>query len=118
MFLFHFAPWCGLGLGFSTLAQLLRDGLRFVKIISRSHSALAAEILFLRKQLADYREREIGPRRLTNAARWSLLLWSCLFDGKGALTVVTPATFTRWHGKVETILGGLHHEYWLEKCVA
>jgi hypothetical protein len=52
MFLFRFAPWCGLRLGFSTLAELLRDGLRFVKIISRSHSALAAEILFLRKQLA------------------------------------------------------------------
>jgi hypothetical protein len=52
MFLFHLAPWRELRLGFSTLAELLRDGLRFVKTIPRSRTALAAEILFLRKQLA------------------------------------------------------------------
>jgi hypothetical protein len=34
----------------------------------RSLPALVAENLFLRKQLAFYREREIEPRRLTDAA--------------------------------------------------
>ena len=79
MFLFHLAPWRDLRLGFSTLAELLRDGLRFVKTIPRSRTALAAEILFLPKQLAYYQEHEIRPRRLSDAARLSLLLWSRLF---------------------------------------
>ena len=39
----------------------------------RSRSALVAEKLFLRKQLAFYREREIEPRRLTDVARLCLL---------------------------------------------
>ena len=95
MFLFHLAPWRDLQFGFSTLAELLRDGLRFLKTIPRSRTALAAEILFLRKQLADYQEHEIRPRRLSDAARLSLLLWSRLFEWKGALTVVTPATAVR-----------------------
>ena len=97
MFRFHLAPWRDLRLGFSTLAELLRDGLRFVRAIPRSRMALAAEILFLRKQFGYYQEHEIRPRRLSDAARLSLLLWSRLFDWRGALTVVTPATFVRWH---------------------
>jgi glycine/D-amino acid oxidase-like deaminating enzyme len=72
MFLFHLAPWRDLRLGFSTLAELLRDGLRFVKTVPRSRTALAAEILFLRKQLAYNQEHEIRPRRLSDAARLSL----------------------------------------------
>lgn len=99
MFVFHLSPWRDLRLGFSTLAELLRDGLRFVKTIPRSRTALAAEILFLRKQLAYYREHEIRPRRLSDPARLLLPLWSRLFDWKGALMVVTPATFIRWHRK-------------------
>jgi putative transposase len=99
MFLFHLAPWRDLRLAFSTLTELLRDGLRFLKTVPRSRTALAAEILFLRKQLAYYQEHEIRPRRLSDPARLSLLLWSRFFDWKGALTVVTPATFVRWHRK-------------------
>jgi len=66
---------------------------------SRSRTALAAEVLFLRKQLAYYRDHEIRPRCLTDAARLSLVLWSRLFDWKEALMVVTPGTFLRWHRK-------------------
>src|ERR1700730_19163662 len=61
-----------------------------------SHSALAAENLFLRKQLAFYQEHKIRPRRLSNAARFSLLLWSRLFDWQAALAIVKPDTFLRW----------------------
>ena len=39
-----------------------------------SRSVLLAENLFLRKQLAFYQERQIRPRRLTAAARFSLVL--------------------------------------------
>src|ERR1700737_429293 len=70
----------------STLLILINaahDGLRFLRQMACSHSALAAENLFLRKQLAFYQEHKIRPRRLSNAARFSLLLWSRLFDWQG-----------------------------------
>jgi len=59
-----------------------------------------AENLFLRKQLAFYKEREIRPRRLTNAARLSLALWSRFFAWRSALMVVKPATLIGWHRKM------------------
>src|ERR1019366_6365687 len=77
--------------------ELLQDGLQFMNVIART--AVAAEVLFLRKQLASYQDHNIRPRRLTDAAQLSLVLWSRLFDWKEALTIVTPATFIRWHRK-------------------
>ena len=79
--------------------ELLHDGLQFINVVARSRTAVAAEALFLRKQLAYYQEHKIRPRRLTDAARLSLVLWSRLFAWKEALTVVTPAPFVRWHRK-------------------
>jgi hypothetical protein len=58
------------------IVDLMGDGLRLVRLALRSHSALSAEILFLRKQLAFYEERHTEPRRLTDSARASLVLWS------------------------------------------
>ena len=81
------------------LWELLRDGFQFMNVAARSRTAVAAEVLFLRKQLAYYQDHQIRPRRLTDAARLSLVLWSRLFAWKEALTVVTPATFVRWHRK-------------------
>src|SRR5271169_4149236 len=83
----------------TALWELLRDGLQFLNIVARSPTAVAAEVLFLRKQLAHYQDHNIRPRRLTDAARLSLVLWSRLFDWKEALTVVTPATLIRWSRK-------------------
>ena len=67
--------------------------------IARSRAALGAEVLFLRKQLAYYQEHEIRPRRLTDAGRLSLALWSRFFDWKESLAIVTTETFIRWHHK-------------------
>jgi putative transposase len=72
-------------------------GLRFLHTLCHSRSASAAEILFLRKQLAYYQEHQVKPRRLTDAARLSMLIWSRFFDWKEALVVVKPDTFIRWH---------------------
>jgi transposase InsO family protein len=77
--------------------DLMGDGLRFFCLPVRSHSALSAEVLFLRKQLAFYEEREMQPRRLTNSARLSLVLWSELFDWRSALVIVKPETLIGWH---------------------
>ena len=49
-------------------------GVQFLNVVARSRTALAAEVLFLRKQLAYYRDHEIRPRCLTDAARLSLVL--------------------------------------------
>ncbi|HVB85114.1 MAG TPA: hypothetical protein VNK23_00410 [Candidatus Dormibacteraeota bacterium] len=80
-------------------SDLIADGLQFFRFIVRSQSALSAEILFLRKQLAFYEERQTEPRRLTDSARTSRVLWSRLFDWKGALVIVKPETLIGWHRK-------------------
>lgn len=72
---------------------------QFLASSFRSRSALIAENLFLRKQLAFYREREIEPRRLTDAARICLVIWSRLFNWRDVLTVVKPETLIGWHRK-------------------
>src|SRR6266852_2271806 len=79
--------------------DLTRDGLRFLGATLRGRTAVSAEILFLRKQLAFYQEHQIRPRRLTDAARFSLVFWSRLFDWKEALVIVKPETLIGWHRK-------------------
>ena len=60
---------------------------------ARSRSALAAENLFLRKQLAFYQERKVRPIRFDNASRFMLVLLSHGFAWKQALVNVTPKAF-------------------------
>ena len=49
--------------------DVLLDALQFLSSVLHSHQRLAAENLFLRKQLALYIERQAKPRRATNATR-------------------------------------------------
>jgi Homeodomain-like domain len=79
--------------------DLLSEALGFLPLMARSQASLAAEILFLRKQLAFYQEHKIKPRRFDDAARLSMLLFSKFFDWKKALINVKPDTFTGWHKK-------------------
>jgi putative transposase len=65
----------------------------------RSHAQLAAENLFLRKQLALYMERQVKPRRPDNATRIALVALSQVTDWRNLLTVVKPDTLIRWHRK-------------------
>ena len=91
-------------------AQLLRsllsillitagEGIQFLWLAVSSRAELSAEVLFLRKQLAFYREHQVPPRKLTDAARFSLVLWSHLFNWKAALMIVKPETLIGWHSK-------------------
>jgi putative transposase len=80
-----------------TLLALLVDVVYFLRLCLRPPSALAAENLFLRKQLALYQERHITPRHATNAVRFTLVWLARWFDWRQALAVVQPATFIRWH---------------------
>jgi len=61
MFSSHPTPCRSLCSAFSTLWELLLDGLQFLTTISHSRATLAAEIFFLRKQLAYYQEHRIRP---------------------------------------------------------
>ncbi len=78
-------------------ATLVADALRFGAAWARSRTTLAAENLFLRKQLALYREREVTPRRATDATRLALVLLARVFVWREALLIVQPATLVRWH---------------------
>ena len=66
-------------------------------LLARFRTALAAENLFLRKQLAFYQERNIRPRRFDNVTRFTLVLLSHGFALQDALVNVTPKTFIGWH---------------------
>src|SRR2546423_9499960 len=81
------------------ITDLVTDGLLFFRLLFRSRTALSAEVLFLRKQLAFYQGRQVQPRRLNDSARFSLILWSRLCNWKEALVIVKPATLMAWHRK-------------------
>lgn len=73
------------------------DLVRFVATSLRSRVTLAAENLFLRKQLALYRERQVQPRRASDPLRITLILLARYCAWRAALTIVQPATLLRWH---------------------
>ena len=74
------------------ITDLVADGLLFFRLLFRSRTSLSAEVLFLRKQLAFYEERQVQPRRLDDSARFSLILWSRFCNWKEALVIVKPET--------------------------
>ena len=81
----------------SMLLALAQDALRFLLLGTRSKAALKAENIFLRKQLALYLEREVKPRRASNATRLSLVLLSRLFAWRDTLIIVKCETLLGWH---------------------
>ena len=84
-----------IGVGLAVVGEVAR----FVRTALRSRTSLVAENLFLRRQLAYYQEHKLRPQRLTDVARFTLLLWSRLFDWKSALVIVKPDTLIGWHRK-------------------
>ncbi len=83
--------------GAQTIIKLLSDLATFIWLFLRPHGELAAENLFLRKQLAMYQERKLKPRQPDTSFRVALVLLSRLFNWRGALVVVRPQTLVRWH---------------------
>jgi hypothetical protein len=78
------------------LCTLVITAAGFLRLCLRSPAALAAENLFLRKQLALYQAHHDKPRRATDAIRVVLVWLSQWFDWQPALAVVHPETFKRW----------------------
>ena len=79
------------------VAALLPDAFRLVLLLLRSSSAIRAESLVLRKQLAQYIERGVKARRVDPVTRISLALLTRLFDWQNAVVIVCPKTIIRWH---------------------
>jgi len=77
--------------------QLLTVVLWFAIVALRPTRVVAAENLFLRRQLALYLERGAKPRRPDGATRVSLAVLSKLFGWRASLIVVRPETLIRWH---------------------
>jgi putative transposase len=78
-------------------ARLIEDAFLWLVLLFRSTESVHAENLFLRRQLALFMERGIRPRRVDAATRVSLAILAKLFEWRGALVVVQPATMIRWH---------------------
>src|SRR5215469_9049119 len=84
---------------FTTLSFVACDLVRLLLLVSRSRRALAAENLFLRKQLALFQERKVKPHRANDSTRLIMVPLGRLFDWRDALVNVQPDTFIRWHRK-------------------
>ncbi len=80
------------GIAFFDLGRLLLP-------VVRLRAALAAENLFLRKQLALFQERQVRPHRANDAVRWLMAAVSRLFDWRMAPVAVKPDTLIRWRRK-------------------
>jgi transposase InsO family protein len=81
------------------ICHLFADFARLATLLCRSHGALAAENLFLRKQLALFQERKAKPHRATDATRFLMALLGRFCNWRSALVVVKPDTLIRWHRK-------------------
>ena len=79
------------------IAEVLFDFLKLGGLFLRPTSAIRAENLALRRQLAAYIERGIRPRRLDHAGRVSLSVLSRLFNWRDGIVIVRPSTVIRWH---------------------
>jgi putative transposase len=75
------------------LLTLLVDSVRYLGLCLRLPAALAAENIFLRKQLALYQERHVKPWRATHATRVALVWLARWFDWRHVLAGVEPQTF-------------------------
>jgi transposase InsO family protein len=76
----------------AVFSDLLKLGLLFFC----TTSSVRTENLILRRQLAQYIERGVKPRRLDSAARASLTVLSRLCDWRTAVVSVRPSTIMRW----------------------
>jgi hypothetical protein len=79
------------------LLALIVDAVFYLGLCLRPNTTLAAENLFLRKQLALYQEPQVKPRQATNSIRLAMVWLSRWFDWRSAFSIVKPETFVRWH---------------------
>src|SRR6202049_1153791 len=77
--------------------RLVADLIGLLVLTVWSRRSIQAENLVLRRQLALFKEREVKPRRIDAATRFSLAWLSRLCDWRSCVIVVRPRTMVRWH---------------------
>ena len=92
-----------------TILAVTRDLALLVSSAMRSRAQLAAENLFLRKQLASHQERRMKSRRADDVTRIILAGLSRLLDWRQLLVIVKPETLIRWHRKDSDCSGDGNH---------
>jgi len=80
-----------------SIAGVLADVVSLGVLFFRSSSSIRAENLVLRRQLAQYIERGIKPRRVDHPTRVCLAVFSRLCDWRTTVVNVRPSTMIRWH---------------------
>ncbi|MGA7412427.1 MAG: integrase core domain-containing protein [Bryobacteraceae bacterium] len=99
---------------FSKLVRVVKilgvDSVNLCAVLFRSRARLAAENLFLRKQLALFQEREKKARPTTAADRFVLRRLACLFSWRDALVIVKPGTLIGRHRSA-------FRHFWRWKCL-
>jgi len=75
--------------------ELLADAARFFILLFRPTRSVQAENLFLRRQLALFKECGVQPRRIDAATRISLAILARCCEWRDALFVVRPNTMIR-----------------------
>src|SRR5260370_4500839 len=68
----------------TTLSSVARDLVHLLVLVSRSRRALAAENLFLRKQLALFQERKRKPHRADDSTRLLMVILGRMFSWRDA----------------------------------
>jgi hypothetical protein len=71
--------------------------LKILRLFLISQSALVAENIFLRRQLALFVERKVRPRRTDATTRLVMRALTRFFGWREALVIVKPETLVRWH---------------------
>jgi|SRR5215831_99721 len=100
----------------TTLSSVAYDLVRLLVFGVRSRRALAAENLYLRKQLALFQERTVKAHRANDSTRLIMVILSRMFGWRDALAPPgIPPPLAR---EITALLGGLHHEYGLVKEAA
>src|SRR6516165_12705650 len=82
-----------------TVFGVFLGALTLLRLCLSPGATIAAENLFLRKQLGLFVERKVKPRRATDSIRFTLARLCRWFDWQKALIVVKPDTLVRWHRK-------------------
>src|SRR5260370_24104142 len=85
--------------GLARVSSVVRALVHLLVLVSRSRRALAAETLFLRKQLALFQERKVKPHRADDSTRLLMVILGRMFSWSDALVNVKPDTFIGWHRK-------------------
>jgi putative transposase len=79
------------------ICRVFVDFVLYLPLCVKPSRNLAAENLFLRKQLALFQERKIKFRSTDPATRLTMAFRSQRFNWRDALVIVQPRTLLRWH---------------------